>query len=146
MTDSKFNSFGTLATVARETLGVYKAEADNPVADCNAWEYFLKAIDGNYPAIVPSAEERESEEYLRDYPCDDLDWRVFQNIVAESDVIRVNDSYVSGDLFLFLDAYNISEIQIYIMFGTVERAISFFSRNGWKLDSYASKVASFKAC
>ena len=145
MTDSNFNSFGTLATVAQKTLGIYKADASNPVADCDAWEYFLKAIEDTFPAIVPSAEEVESEEFLRDYPCEDLDWRVFQNIIAESDVIRVNDSYLCGDLLAFLNTYNIKEIRISVMFGTVERAVSFFGQNGWKLESYDSKIALFKA-
>lgn len=146
MTDSKFNSFGTLSSVARKTLGVYKSEDGNPVADCDAWDYFLKSVGDTFPAIVPSAEEIESDEFLRDYPCEDLDFRVFQNIIAESEIIRVNDSYVSDDLFVFLDAYNIREIRISVMFGTVERAVSFFGRKGWKLESYDSKVALFKAC
>ena len=146
MTDSKFNSFGTLSSVARNTLGVYKSEAGNPVAECDAWDYFLKSVGDTFPAIVPSAEEIESDEFLRDYPCEDLDFRVFQNIIAESEIIRVNDSYVSDDLFVFLDAYNIREIRISVMSGSVERAISFFGQNGWKLESFNSGVASFKAC
>ena len=146
MENPRVNSFGTLSSVARKTLGVYKSEAGNPVAECDAWDYFLKSVGDTFPAIVPSAEEIESDEFLRDYPCEDLDFRVFQNILAEREIIRINDSYVSDDLFVFLDAYNIREIRISVMFGTVERAVSFFGRNGWKLESFNSGVALFKAC
>ena len=140
---TNFDSFGKLSPVAQKTFAIWNGDPDKTNA---AWDFFLGATACTDPDIYPSCEEIESENLLRDYTCEDLNFRVYQNIVRENGILSVDDSYVCADLFKYLDAYNITGIEICNIFkplGTV--LIEFFSR-GWALDSFSipERTVTFK--
>lgn len=133
---NNFQAYGTLASVAQETFNIYQKEG-------NAWDYFLNSTKDTDPDIYPSYEEIESEEYKRDYPCEDFNFRVYQNIERGCEVPGFWAVYVCDDFFQYLDTYHFKAVSVENFFNGVKKLYPLFIKRGWVVSEESDKQATF---